>query len=44
MKKSTRKTQTKKITPAKGVKVNPALNKNASTGPGIFSNFEAAKF
>jgi lambda family phage portal protein len=47
MKKNTRKTPQKKSVPpiAKGVKVNPALKKQANaTGPGIFSNFESAKF
>ena len=48
-----RKKLTKKDSPLKasrvpkiapGVTVSPALKKQASTGPGIFSNFESAKF
>jgi lambda family phage portal protein len=48
-----RKKPTKKDSPVKaskapkiapGVTVSPALKKQASTGPGIFSNFESAKF
>jgi len=48
-----RKKTTKKDSPVKaskapkvapGVSINPALKKQASTGPGIFSNFESAKF
>jgi hypothetical protein len=48
-----RKKPTKKDSPIKasrvpkiapGVTVSPALKKQASAGPGIFSNFESAKF
>ena len=39
---SSRASKIPKIAP--GVQVNPALKQQASTGPGIFSNFESAKF
>lgn len=42
--KKSAKVQIKKPETPKSVKGNPALQKQASTGPGIFSNFESAKF
>ena len=42
--KKSAKLQIKKPETPKSVKGNPALQKQASTGPGIFSNFESAKF